>query len=401
MRARRRALAAFGLACATVLLILVTGPGGARHSASRDRSAPSSGASMQAAPATGKRSDSAERTSGDNSLAAAERRLGTLIIARYSGPTPDEGLLERIRRGEVGGVILFGENTAGGTAATASAISLAQGAARAAGTYPLLVMTDQEGGTVKRLGALPPDRAPAEMTSAREAKAEGHATGLGLRKAGVNVDLAPVADVEQLPRSFLGTRSFGSSAAVVAARACAFADGLSEAGVIFTLKHFPGLGTASASTDASQVTVPTAASRLRANYAAYRRCGAAPHGLVMVSSAAYPSLDGSQAPAVTDPEIYKREMPLAHITLPKISDDLDTPALMDSSSPARSALDAGLDLLLYAGTESSSEHAYAVLYRDLRNRLLSPARVLAAADAVNRLKHVLPVRQPSSQRHPR
>jgi beta-N-acetylhexosaminidase len=323
------------------------------------------------------------------SVAVAERRLGTLIVARYKGTAPDAPLLKRIRRGEVGGVILFGENTIGGTRATASAVSSLQSAARAAGTYPLLVMTDQEGGAVKRLSASPPDHSPAEMTSTTQARSEGRATGIGLREAGVNVDLAPVADVERSPSSFLGARSFSSNAAVVAARACAFARGLSEAGVIFTLKHFPGLGTASLSTDEGPVSVTTSGTALRAEYGAYRHCATSPRGMVMISSAAYPTLTYSPAPAVTDTEIYRHELRLAGVTVPTISDDLETPALSGTGAPARRALNAGLDLLLYASDEGASEHAYGVLDSDLRSGTLDPQKVVAAAAAVERLKHAI------------
>lgn len=312
-----------------------------------------------------------------------------MIIAHYGGTSPTAAFLQRIRTHEIGGVILFSENTSGGERTTAAAISSMQQAARIAGDYPLLIMTDQEGGTVKRLPEDPPALAAAAMGSPNRARAEGYATGVALRRIGINLDLAPVADVERTPNSFLGTRAFGSSAGIVAKRACAFANGLAASKIGYTLKHFPGLGSATASTDTQPVVVNSTASSIRSDYGAYRECGRSPYAVVMISSAGYPGLTGSDAPAVLSPEIYQRELLLADIRATTISDDLDTPAIVNLQTPARRAINAGLDLLLYAQTEESSALAYPALLADLRSGSLSSARVQQAAANVNRLKQTL------------
>jgi beta-N-acetylhexosaminidase len=207
-----------------------------------------------------------------------------------------------------------------------------------------------------------------------------------LRSIGVNVDLAPVADVEQVAGSFLQARSFGSTAAQVGRRACAFARGVEGTGVAYTLKHFPGLGTAQESTDSSPVTIDTPSSQLRTNYAAYRVCGRGPRTLVMVSSAAYPTLNGSSTPAVMSRSIYDRELGRAHISAVTISDDMEAGALSGREGPALHALRAGLDLLLYAQSEEVSRAAFSKLAGSLRDGQLPAARVEQAAAAVDRLK---------------
>ena len=77
-------------------------------------------------------------------------------------------------------------------------------------------------------------------------------TGDALRALGINVDLAPVADVAGPTASFLGTRTFSDSPDTVAQAACGFASGLAQGGVGATLKHFPGLGRAPGNTDLSR-----------------------------------------------------------------------------------------------------------------------------------------------------
>ncbi|MBV9536586.1 MAG: hypothetical protein JO321_14365 [Solirubrobacterales bacterium] len=322
--------------------------------------------------------------SGD--IADLPRLVGQLAVGRYAGPQPSADFLARVRAGQLGAVILFSDNMTGGLHATRQAIAELQEAARQGGNPPLLIMTDQEGGEVRRLSG-PPQLAPAQMDSPAVARSQGAAAGRLLRSVGINVDLAPVADVERVPGSFLGSRAFGSDPELVATRACAFAAGLQSAGVAYTLKHFPGLGRAIASTDESPVTITARDADLRADYAAYHRCGSSPDALVMVSSAIYPGLSGSK-PAVMSPRIYAHELPLAvgrggHLT---ISDALDTPALAGERTPAVFAIRAGLDLALFPGNEVESARGYAELLAATRTGALPPGRVWDAVYAVEALK---------------
>lgn len=332
---------------------------------------------------------SSRRAADSPSLA---RMLGQMIVARFAGLHPSGALLARVRAGQIGGVILFADNVAGGEGPTRTLIGQLQHAAAAGGDPPLLVMTDQEGGTVRRLSWAPPALAASAMSSDGIARVEGEAAGRALRSVGVNLDLAPVADVLGVSSgSFLGTRSFGSNPAIVASRACAFAGGLTTAGVGFTLKHFPGLGRALADTDTQPVTVEVSANALRADYQAYRRCGSQPSALVMVSSAAYPSLTGTSLPAVLSPEVYREELPYATggaepLT---ISDDLQTPAIVDQVHPAQQAIDAGLDLLMYAQTEAGSAVAYTQLLAVARAHGITRARLQEAYQAIQGFKQLL------------
>ena len=247
-------------------------------------------------------------------------------------------------------------------------------------------MVDQEGGEVKRLPG-PPTRSARAMTIAGDAHEQGEATGQLLRRIGVNVDLAPVADVGHRG-SFLGSRAFSSTATAVARQACAFAAGLRDEGVAATLKHFPGLGRAAATTDESAVAIDAAAGAIRADYAPYRSCAAEPLTLVMVGSAVYPTLTGS-LPAVMSPLTYSRELPRAGATGVTISDALETPAIEAQTTPGRRSILAGLDLLLYAKTESASATAYDRLLEDVRSGAIKRKRVREAATAIASLKQEL------------
>jgi beta-N-acetylhexosaminidase len=318
------------------------------------------------------------------------RMLGQMVVARFAGSHPSPAFLARIRAGQVGGVILFADNLSGGAEATRALTGELQRTASASGNQPLLIMTDQEGGSVRRLYWAPPALAASAMSSSDIARTQGEAAGRVLRSAGINIDLAPVADVLHVPESFLGTRSFGSNPATVAARACAFADGLTATGVGFALKHFPGLGRTAADTDTQSVTVDAPVSALRVDYQAYRECGAQPDAMVMISSAAYPSLTGTSLPAVLSPEIYRDELPNAIGGEPfTISDDLQTPGIVDRLHPAQQAINAGLDLLMYAQTEAGSSSAYSQLLSAARSQTISHTRIHEAYEAIQLFKQLL------------
>jgi beta-N-acetylhexosaminidase len=358
------------------------------HGASTVSSSPTRQASPNAAARVAQSRHDGSASAG--SSASLDRMLGQMIVARFSGPQPSPTFLARIRAGQIGGVILFADNLAGGSQTTRALTATLQRAASAGGNPALLIMTDQEGGSVRRLSWAPPTLAASAMSSSAIARSQGEAAGRALRVAGINLDLAPVADVLRTPSSFLGTRAFGSSPTVVGAHACAFASGLTASDVGFTLKHFPGLGRASADTDTHSVTVETPAGTLRGDYRAYRECGAQPDAIVMVSSAAYPSLTGNSLPAVLSPEIYRHELPGAIGGEPiTISDDLQTPGIVDRLHPARQAIEAGLDLLMYAQTEAGSSSAYSQLLALARARGISHARIREAYEAIQAYKQLL------------
>ncbi|HET8894435.1 MAG TPA: glycoside hydrolase family 3 N-terminal domain-containing protein, partial [Gaiellaceae bacterium] len=175
---------------------------------------------------------------------------------------------------------------------------------------------------------------------------------------------APVADVVATPASFLGTRSFGSDPAVVASRAAAFVTGLQSSGIAATAKHFPGLGSATVSTDDRRVTIGRSATFLNARLQPFRAAITAGAQLVMVSSASYPALDPTGTPALFSRSIVtgllRDQLGFGGVV---VTDAIDAPApAATAHAPAR-ALAAGVDLLLYT-TTGASERGYVSLLQD-------------------------------------
>ncbi len=306
--------------------------------------------------------------SGSSSAVArpsVEELVGQRLVVAVEGTTPSAGLLRRIRRGEVGGVILFGGNIAHPAQLRALTTQL-RAAARAGGRPRLIVAVDQEGGAVRRLRWAPPGLSAAELGRRPLAvvRAAGRAAGKALRRVGVDVDLAPVADVPS-PRSFLRVeeRAFGTDAEQVAARVVAFAAGLSEAGVAATAKHFPGIGRAIATTDRRAVTIRVSRAALEArDLVPFRRAIAAGVPLVMLANAAYTVFGGVPAawsPAVVDE--LRRGLGFSGLV---VTDALEPAAAtwgIPVGDAAVRAVRAGADLVLLTGDEAATARVFAGL----------------------------------------
>jgi len=190
----------------------------------------------------------------------------------------------------IGGVVLFG-SPRGDIRAQLRALHAD------AGAWPLLVASDEEGGGIQRLAALtgalpwPRDLAARGPAGIRTAAAT---MGRALRALTVRIDLAPVADLDAGPGPDAshpdGKRSFSADPATASADVVAFARGLLDAGIVPVVKHYPGLGTASANTDAATgVTAPLSTLRQRdlLPFAAAVRAGLP---AVMTSNAVVPGL---------------------------------------------------------------------------------------------------------------
>jgi len=334
------------------------------------------------------------RTVAGTPLGAGDRaslplEVGQVIIGTYAGTVPPQSMLNAVKAGQVGAIILMGDNTAGGAASVSAATHELQLAAKEGGNPGLLIMTDQEGGEVKRLAWGPPDGSAAEMGAAGDAQKQGVLTGELLKSVGINVDLAPVADVVRVDGFiYQEQRSFGRNPGIVAEEACAFARGLNQGGVAYTLKHFPGLGSAIQSTDGAPVHVEEPLADLAADDEAYGICGSGSRTLVMVSSASYQGLTG-YTPAVLDPVIYQHVIPDDGIHAVTISDSFESGAIQGIGSPAMTALNAGLDMVMYPDYESASANAYTTLLQDADQGSLVHTRLQQAYDEVRVLKQAL------------
>jgi beta-N-acetylhexosaminidase len=329
---------------------------------------------------------------------------GQRVIYSYQGLTPPAGLLDLIRHGEAAGVIFFGGNIAS-TAQIAGVISELDRANASPGNplraLPLLLMTDQEGGAVRRLPGAPllsEKQIGASADPRAEATNAGTGAGQTLAGVGMNVNLAPVLDVYRAPGDFDDQfgRSYSGDPGMVSALGADFITAQQAAGVAATAKHFPGLGAASSAqnTDEQPVTLYVSRDDLRSiDERPFQAAITSGVKLVMMSWAVYPALDprwpAGLSPAIIGGELRQR-LGFAGVT---ITDALEAGALQafgTTGQRATLAARAGMDLILCSGQDlDEGEQARLALQDGLRSGTLNRAAFTAAVQRIVSLRSSL------------
>ncbi|MDX6507961.1 MAG: beta-N-acetylhexosaminidase [Gaiellaceae bacterium] len=299
--------------------------------------------------------------------------VGQKLVVSMTGTAPSASLLRRARRGDIGGVIVHRFNF-GSSAQLRGIAQRLQRAAAAGGQPKLLIAVDQEGGPVKTVPWIPPTSSPrslGETGSAAGARDQGRRTGAALLGLGVNIDLAPVADVPGSRTSgvYRQGRTWSFDAATTSRLADAFALGLRDRRELATMKHFPGLGLAQRDTDKALVRIAAPVGRLAPGLAPYRRAIRDRVPVIMLSNAIYDAYDRVNAAgwsrAITT--LLRRELGFTGVTM---TDSLDGAAHVRRTGPnglAIGAANAGTDLILLTGGEAATRDVYTSLLRAAQN----------------------------------
>ncbi len=278
----------------------------------------------------------------------------------------------------VGGVLFLGDASAPSNLA---ALLRTAFASTPAGLAPL-VMADQEGGGVQRLGdavpSMPWPRTMAQTMTPAQVKALTTRVGASMLQLGVNVDLAPVIDLDAGAGPSTtdpdGLRSFSAVPLTAANYGVAYLQGLVAAGVVPVVKHFPGLGGASANTDYSPATTPPLATLEGAGLVPFRAAIAAGVPAVMVSNATVPGLTtepASLSPAAIN-GLLRHTLGFEGLV---VTDSLSAVAITDAGyqvpAAAVAAIAAGADMILFGDTATQGQ-----------TNLLTPASVTASIDQI-------------------
>jgi len=267
------------------------------------------------------------------------------LLPGFIGTEAPEWVLRRAAEG-LGGVCLYARNI---TSPDQLATLCRQLHAENPG---LIVSIDEEGGDVTRLEAATGSSYPGNLALGAAGDVDltrsvARAIGLELARAGVDLDLAPDADVNSNPSNpVIGVRSFGSEPAAVAAQTAAWVEGLQSAGVAACVKHFPGHGDTSVD---SHIALPVVGADPRAGaLQPFEAAIAAGVQAVMSAHIVAPSLD--RVPATVSRAIMtgllRDELSFRGLA---VTDGLEMKAIADISEGAVQALAAGCDLLCIGG----------------------------------------------------
>jgi beta-N-acetylhexosaminidase len=290
---------------------------------------------------------------------------GQRIVYAYAGLNPPATLISRIKAGEAGGVIFFGNNISS-RAQIKAVINRLQRASLSSPLHDrLLMMTDQEGGQVRRLSGAPTSsekQIGASPDPLRQARASGSGAARNLAGVGVNLNLAPVLDVYRQAGNFIDQygRSYSRNSRTVASLGAAFVSSQQRRHVAATAKHFPGLGAAARSqdTDVRPVTLHLSLATLRnVDEAPYTSAIGAGVKVVMTSWAVYPALDAAHPAGLSSRVIGGELRGRLHFKGVTITDGIDAGAVTPYGNLGQRgvrAAGAGADLILCATTNPAN-----------------------------------------------
>jgi beta-N-acetylhexosaminidase len=290
-----------------------------------------------------------------------------------------------------GGVILFGSSAPANLGTSLHVLTAA-----APGGIAPFVMTDEEGGAVQRManlaGSLPSAREMAATMSAAQIRQLVTTVATRMHASGVTMDLAPVLDLDDgvgpNNRDPDGTRSFSLNSSVAAADGIAFMQGLEAGGVIPVIKHFPGLGEASANTDVAPATTQPWSVLEHAGLLPFQSAFGAGAPVVMIANATVPGL----SPTVMT-TVLRDQMDFTGLV---ITDSLSAGALVDIGYSVPKAvvasITAGADMVLYTAAASQvaslTATTSAALVAAVDAGTLPLARLQSAVANILTAKHV-------------
>jgi beta-N-acetylhexosaminidase len=337
---RRRQLAVVAAAALAFLVGIAVGAGGGEEDAKPKRDA--AGAQPPA------EREAAARAAVDK--LPLTRQVGRLVVLRFAGTSAPGYVREVLGKGRAAGAILFRDNLTGPEQTKALTDQLTRGAAG-----PPLICVDQEGGEVRIVPWAAPERSAPEQAAAGTVRADALQAGRDLRADGINVTLAPVADVPSVDGAALASRAFATDPEAASAAISDSIAGWHEGGVATTVKHFPGLGGATVNTDDGPSTVSRSRAELESDLAPFRAAVDAGTEFVMASHATYPALDGdhiaSQSPAIVD-GLLRDELGYDGVVMTDSLEAAAVRAVADVDEAAIASAEAGVDVILTTGRGS-------------------------------------------------
>jgi beta-N-acetylhexosaminidase len=298
-------------------------------------------------------------------------QVGQLLMVAVSSSGMGRSERAMVARTRAGSVILLGNSTAG-MRAIRGVVGRVRDAARSPEGVEVMLAADQEGGLVQRLKGPGFARIPSATLQSKQSDGElrrnAYEWGRQLKSAGIDANLAPVADVVPTGMVWMNQpigqlrRGYGPSPKTVAAKVTAFTEGMNQAGVATAVKHFPGLGRVRGNTDFMTRVVDRTTTRQDAALAGFSAAIDADVDMVMVSSAIYRKIDDEHRAAFSTMiigEMLRKDLGFSRIV---ISDDLAAAATRTLPPDQRALrfIRAGGDLLIIGDASLATTMADAI-----------------------------------------
>lgn len=319
--------------------------------------------------------------------AEIDRAAAALLTVGFAGAAVNDAVMRLLDRG-VSGVILFSRNLR----SKAEVAELVQSLKSYAGR-PIFIAVDQEGGVVQRLrdgfARVPPMRALGSIDDEALAESVGRVLASQLRSVGIDVNFAPVLDVDTNPDNpVIGNRALSHDQQVVARLGVALGRGLEAGGVAACGKHFPGHGDTTQDSHLQLPRLEHTMERLReVELVPFRAWCAAQLSSVMTAHVVFSPLDEKYPATMSDAVlrgILRDELKYQGLVF---SDDLEMRAILDHFGPREAAergLRAGVDNFLCCHTAAVAHEIIDALADCAQSSDLMRERLLEAERRVAR-----------------
>ena len=324
-----------------------------------------------------------------------EQRVGQMFMITLHGAGVTEVGAEFLRRWQPGALVLFTSNT-GTPAAVTRLTNGYQQVMRDIGAPPLFISIDQEGGLVQRLTeGFTVWPAPLVITASGMAETIGATVGTELAAVGINMNLAPVADLEtNRANPIIRRRSFGTDPQLVGEATAAYAQGSRGVGVLATLKHFPGHGDTDKDSHTELPIVTHDRARLDAvEIAAFRIAIEGGAEAVMLAHIWFPALEPEpELPASLSPRVVtgllREELGFEGIIMTDALDMDSIDTRYSYEEAAVRAVNAGVDLLAPGPGISLTvqERMFNAVLEGVRDGTIDPALIDTAAARILAMK---------------
>ena len=330
--------------------------------------------------------------------------IGQKILLAFAGKTrPSEEMLASIRKIRPAGFTLFDHlNDMDSPAEVRALTDELQRIAQELNLPPFLIAVDQEGGQLTAIGTgttpLPGNMALGAVGSAELAKKAGEVLGCELAAMGININYAPVCDVNINPKNpVIGIRSFGEKTEEVARLSAAMIDGIQAQRTYATAKHFPGHGDTDGDSHHSLTAVSHPVERLReVEFPPFHAAIESDVKLIMTAHIAVPAVDGAaERPATLSPEVLRGllrdELGFKGVI---VTDAMNMLAIRQGEfvgEEALRAVNAGADLLLMGGEMDAQERVFDALKQAELDGKLDDLEVDASQARIAALRRSLPV----------
>ncbi len=317
-------------------------------------------------------------------------KIGQLLIIGAAGPAFDENTRYMMNQYSIGGIILFDRNM-NTPEQVRNLTEKIQQTARDDDMLPLFIGIDEEGGAVARMQQyIPVPPAAGVLGAAGDlagTKSWAQATAQTLMDLGINVNFAPDADLGIPGRSYAGVPD------IVAKFIEAAGSGYAEKGMLYTLKHFPGIGKGQTDSHLDGSEINVSREQLEAEdiapFRAVIQNGKEDEFLIMVSHLTYPTLD-AENPASMSPKIVQELLrEKLGFTGLIITDDMEMGAIANHyafEDVGVKAVNAGADMILVCHEYAHQVAVYNGMLKALQDGRLSRKKVDDAVLRIVKLK---------------